>query len=107
MTEQELRALVRQAIGRHAGAAPGGGGRIVSAFANVGSHGDPTSQSWPGGPPSRSAPADRRSSLASGGWLDPAHAMFVVPTGADADGPCIIEPAVMCNHCGYCRSMGH
>jgi hypothetical protein len=39
--------------------------------------------------------------------LDPAHAMFVVPTGADADGPCIIEPAVMCNHCGYCRSMGH
>jgi hypothetical protein len=38
---------------------------------------------------------------------DPAHAMFVVPTGADADGPCIIEPAVMCNHCGYCKSMGH
>ena len=38
---------------------------------------------------------------------DPAHAMFLVPSGADADGPCIIEPAVMCNHCGYCRSMGH
>ena len=27
--------------------------------------------------------------------------------GSDADGPCIIEPAVMCNHCGYCKSMGH
>jgi hypothetical protein len=40
-------------------------------------------------------------------FLDPAHAMFVVPSGADADGPCIIEPAVMCNHCGYCKSMGH
>ena len=39
--------------------------------------------------------------------LGPAHAMFAVPTGADADGPCIIEPAVMCNHCGYCKSMGH
>jgi len=38
---------------------------------------------------------------------DPAHAMFVVPSGADAGGPCIIEPAVMCNHCGYCKSMGH
>jgi hypothetical protein len=33
--------------------------------------------------------------------------MFTVPSGADADGPCIIEPAVMCNHCGYCKSMGH
>jgi hypothetical protein len=90
MTEQELRALVRQAIARHAAAAPGSGGRVLSP------------------PPSvLSAFADRRSSLASGSWLDPAHAMFVVPTGADADGPCIIEPAVMCNHCGYCRSMGH
>ena len=38
---------------------------------------------------------------------NPAHAMFVVPTGADAEGPCIIEPAVTCNHCGYCKSMGH
>jgi len=35
------------------------------------------------------------------------HAFFVVPSGADAGGPCIIEPAVMCNHCGYCKSMGH
>ena len=35
------------------------------------------------------------------------HALFVVPDGSDADGPCIIEPAVMCNHCGYCKSMGH
>jgi hypothetical protein len=35
------------------------------------------------------------------------HQMFTVPSGADADGPCIIEPAVMCNHCGYCKSMGH
>jgi hypothetical protein len=35
------------------------------------------------------------------------HQTFTVPSGADADGPCIIEPAVMCNHCGYCKSMGH
>jgi len=37
----------------------------------------------------------------------PSHLTFLVPSGADADGPCIIEPAVMCNHCGYCKSMGH
>jgi hypothetical protein len=35
------------------------------------------------------------------------HAMFVLPSGADADGPCLIEPAVPCNHCGYCKSYGH
>jgi hypothetical protein len=35
------------------------------------------------------------------------HLTFTVPSGADADGPCIIEPAVLCNHCGYCKSMGH
>jgi hypothetical protein len=35
------------------------------------------------------------------------HAMFVLPVGSDGDGPCLIEPAVMCNHCGYCTSYGH
>ena len=82
MTEQELRVLVRQAIARHAGAAPGSVGRVLL---------DPPA-----------AVSNRPSTR-----LDPAHAMFVVPTGADADGPCIIEPAVMCNHCGYCKSLGH
>jgi len=24
-----------------------------------------------------------------------------------ADGSCVIEPAVRCNHCGYCLSYGH
>ena len=35
------------------------------------------------------------------------HAMFVLPAGADGDGVCLIEPAVSCNHCGYCKSYGH
>jgi hypothetical protein len=35
------------------------------------------------------------------------HGLFVLPEGADMEGPCIIEPAVMCNHCGYCKSYGH
>ena len=37
----------------------------------------------------------------------PSHGLLALPVGADADGPCIIEPAVPCNHCGYCRSYGH
>jgi hypothetical protein len=35
------------------------------------------------------------------------HAVFPVASGADDSGPCIIEPAVPCNHCGYCKSLGH
>jgi hypothetical protein len=37
----------------------------------------------------------------------PSHRMFMVPSGSDADGPCLIEPAVACNHCGFCKSYGH
>jgi len=35
------------------------------------------------------------------------HSMFTVPAGAETGGPCVIEPAVACNHCGYCKSLGH
>ena len=35
------------------------------------------------------------------------HGLLVLPAGADTEGPCIIEPAVPCNHCGYCKSLGH
>ncbi len=35
------------------------------------------------------------------------HGLFVVPFGAESAAPCIIEPSVMCNHCGYCKSYGH
>jgi hypothetical protein len=28
--------------------------------------------------------------------------------GSDVDeGACVIEPAVRCNHCGFCQSYGH
>jgi len=38
------------------------------------------------------------------------HASFVrlpILASGDADGQCIIEPSVRCNHCGYCLSYGH
>jgi hypothetical protein len=40
--------------------------------------------------------------------LHASHGMFSTLTdGAAEDGPCVIEPAVMCTHCGYCKSYGH
>ena len=75
MTEQELRALVRDAVARHVGTARSAGAAAGAPLAMVRQHAS--------------------------------HALFTVPAGSDIDGPCLIEPAVMCNHCGYCRSMGH
>lgn len=33
------------------------------------------------------------------------HALFVVASASDGD--CIIEPSRSCDHCGYCKSLGH
>jgi hypothetical protein len=32
------------------------------------------------------------------------HFRYALPGSGDA---CLIEPAVQCNHCGYCQSHGH
>ena len=84
MTDDELRALVRDAIQRHLGGTPA-----------------PSEKPRPD-PPWRAHPS---------------FAKFLVPTGDEAaaaagaaaggGGPCLIEPAVRCNHCGYCQSYGH
>jgi hypothetical protein len=34
------------------------------------------------------------------------HGRFLQLAPAE-DGQCVIEPAVRCNHCGYCQSYGH
>ena len=39
--------------------------------------------------------------------LHASHGVFTLPAGSDGDGVCIIEPAVACTHCNYCKSMGH
>ena len=75
MTEQQLRALVRDAIARQRG--------LSSAAAAA------------TGP----QPATFREHAS--------HGLLAVAAGADTDGPCVIEPAVQCNHCGYCKSYGH
>ena len=85
MTEQELRALVREAIQRHVGARPPHVGASPTLVGASASH--------------------------AGAWaplrLHPSHGVFSLPDGSTADGPCLIEPAVTCNHCGYCKSYGH
>ncbi len=35
------------------------------------------------------------------------HVRFQFLRSGDADGACVIEPTVRCNHCGYCLSYGH
>lgn len=32
------------------------------------------------------------------------HYRYALP---ESGGPCLIEPTVACNHCGYCESHGH
>jgi hypothetical protein len=39
--------------------------------------------------------------------LHASHERLPLPRGGDMDGSCLIEPTVMCNHCGYCLSYGH
>ena len=33
-------------------------------------------------------------------------ASLFAPGSVGMDGPCLIEPTVPCNHCGYCQSHG-
>ena len=80
MTDDELRTLVRDAIARVQGARMGEPAHLLHALHHL-----------------------HPSHLAH----HPSHLTFTVPSGGDAEGPCIIEPAVMCNHCGYCKSLGH
>ena len=77
MTEADLRALVRETIARHLG---------------------------PTGPNPAAPQAITAASPGMGHRDHASHVMFVLPAG---DSACLIEPAVPCNHCGYCKSYGH
>ena len=75
MTDDELRALVRDAIAKHLGSSPS----VPPAAA-------------------ASTPAWRAHT---------SFGKFLLPRGDDEGGPCLIEPTVSCNHCGFCQSYGH
>ncbi|MGE0361603.1 MAG: hypothetical protein AB7H93_21970 [Vicinamibacterales bacterium] len=80
MDEQQLRALVRDAIARHLGPATPPAVAMTPA---------------PAAPP------------AAGAALDAiAIARFHVARPA-GEVECVIEPTVTCNHCGHCLCYGH
>jgi hypothetical protein len=92
MNEQELRALVREAIERHLGR-PGVSTKV--GLSRVGIE------------PSRGGVEPDRGPMTSS-HSHPSHIILNVLPGSDVDeGMCVIEPAVRCNHCGFCQSYGH
>jgi hypothetical protein len=43
-----------------------------------------------------------------GARIHSSHILLKVAPGSEIDeGACVIEPAVRCNHCGFCQSFGH
>ena len=83
MTDQELRAMIRDAIARH------GGPDAVR----------------PPGPKSAGGKPDTSGMSLTG--MHASHARLPLLRSGDDEGACLIEPAVRCNHCGYCLSLGH
>lgn len=77
MNDDELRQLIRAAIQRHTGAEP--------AESTVGASGF-----------SRVVPAP----------VSISFGQYRLERAPD-DTSCLIEPAVQCNHCGFCKCHGH
>ena len=82
MNDEQLRAVVRDAVARHLGAAA-----------------RPEAPPAPG--PAASAVRHPDSPWAA----HASHALYV--SLVNVDGSCVIEPSVACDHCGYCKSHGH
>lgn len=83
MTDDQLRALVRDAVARHLGVRPSGPLPVLreaSLASPVGPHTSPWS-------------------------AHPSHYQYV--TLVSSSDACVIEPTVGCDHCGYCKSHGH
>jgi hypothetical protein len=87
MTDDEIRALVRAAIARHLG----GGSSFPATTTSVPASSQPSNE-LRHDPPWRSHAS---------------FGKFLVSRGDEEGGPCLIEPAVHCNHCGFCQSYGH
>jgi hypothetical protein len=93
MNDDELRAMIREAIARHLG---------------------PTAEDDGSPDPDRSAKAfalpltgAERARSATALAESASRLQFPLERGGDGDGACLIEPSVRCNHCGYCLCYGH
>jgi hypothetical protein len=87
MTEQELRQLVRGVIAERSAE--------VRTWRPASAGPDITWRPASAGPPDPTVIPLRDHA---------SHALFVIPAPGEA---CLIESAVTCNHCGYCKSYGH
>jgi hypothetical protein len=54
-----------------------------------------------------SSPPRAEGSTAPPWRAHPSFGRFLIARGDDEGGPCLIEPSVHCNHCGFCQSYGH
>lgn len=77
ISEQDLRAMIREAIARRAG------GGVAHE------------------PPAPPVPPDTVVTV----HIHASHGRFAV--AGTPDGECIIEADHRCDHCGYCKSLGH
>jgi len=97
MNEQEVRALVREAIERHLGR--------PSSATKVAPYREEIDRELIGREPIGELIG--RARLQSS-HAHPSHIILSVLPGSEIDdGMCVIEPAVRCNHCGFCQSYGH
>ncbi len=88
MNEHELRLIVREAVARHLG------GPAQSTDRHA-----PTAQAIVHQSVFQSSILNPQSSMHS------SHALYAgLVNVSDA---CVIEPAVACDHCGFCKSHGH
>jgi hypothetical protein len=89
MTEQELRALVRDAVARHLGHPAHPAPCRSAELAPRPHHAGPNAPQ--DAPPLHQPHAS--------------HSLYVQLV--NVSDTCLIEPAVACTHCEYCRSHGH
>jgi hypothetical protein len=93
MTDQELRAMIRDAIARRVGADTVDTVRLKPDTTGFGETG--IGETGIG-----------ETGLRETG-MHASHSRLSFLRSGDDDGQCLIEPAVRCNHCAYCLSLGH
>jgi hypothetical protein len=103
MNEQDVRALVREAIERHLGR--------PERSAKAEHYDRPDVQRDPPADCDERGAIDRGPLVRSAGLQaghHPSHTLLKVLPGSEVDdGMCVIEPLVRCTHCGFCQSYGH
>jgi len=85
MNDDELRSLIRAAIQKHVGGAESASSASAHAL--------------PGG-------LRRDAASGDGSVVSISFGQYRLDRSPD-DTMCLIEPAVPCNHCGYCKCHGH